>query len=130
MTGLLTRQAKHGKHVARDEAHRAPRGVPPAKHERVTVDGLRFRRGANRFRVQGVTYGPFAPGDDGLPFPAKEMVRRDFAQMRQIGINAIRVYHMPPTWLLELAEERIGTKQSPVDRLISRRIQNAVYAGK
>src|SRR6266516_3849810 len=106
MTGLLTRQAKHGKHAARDEAHRALRGVPPAKHERVTVDGLRFRRGGDRYWVQGVTYGPFAPGDDGLQFPAEEMVRRDFAQMRQVGINAIRVYHTPPSWLLELAEER------------------------
>lgn len=106
MTGLLTRRAKHGRHTARDEERRAPRGVGLAMQERVAVEGLRFRRGGDRFRVQGVTYGPFAPDENGVQFPAAETVRRDFAQMHRIGINAIRVYHAPPGWMLELAEER------------------------
>jgi len=106
MTGLLTRHAKHIKPVTRDGAHTAPFSEPPAKQERVVVDGLRFRRGAGRFRMQGVTYGPFAPDEHGHQFPPAETVRRDFIQMRRMGINAIRVYHMPPPWLLELAEER------------------------
>src|SRR5947209_419014 len=106
MTGLLTRHAKHSKHVAREDAHRILRGAPVPAQERVAVDGLRFRRGDARFRVSGVTYGPFAPGEDGAAFPSAEMVRRDFAQMQHVGINAVRIYHMPPPWLLELAEER------------------------
>src|SRR3954466_14986108 len=101
MTRLLSRQVRHRKHAARDDAHRAPRSAAPAVHERVAVDGLHFRRGNSRFRVNGVTYGPFAPCENGIRFPAEDTVRRDFAQMQQIGINAIRLYHMPPTWLLE-----------------------------
>src|SRR5262245_34548034 len=77
MTGLLTRRAKQGKQTARDEAHRASRGVSLAMQEPVAVDGLRFRRGGDRFRVQGVTYGPFAPSENGVQFPARETVRRD-----------------------------------------------------
>src|SRR4051812_6040417 len=103
---LLTSQIKNGKRVMRDKAHCTPRGAPEIKHDRIVVNGLRFRCGTTLFRVQGVTYGPFAPGEHEVPFPAVEMVRRDFTQMRHIGINAIRVYHMPPPWLLEVAQER------------------------
>jgi prepilin-type N-terminal cleavage/methylation domain-containing protein/prepilin-type processing-associated H-X9-DG protein len=106
MTGLLTNHVKRIKHVTRDGTHVPVRGAPPVSHDRVVVDGLRLRRGNARFRVQGVTYGPFAPDADGLQFPAAETVRHDFAHMAQVGINAIRVYHVPPPWLLELAEER------------------------
>src|SRR4051812_32263121 len=106
MTRLLTKQSKHGRHVTPDDTHATVRGEPLPRHDRIVVDGLRFRRGAANFRVQGVTYGPFAGTENGVPFPNVAMVRQDFAQMRQTGINAIRVYHMPPAWLLELAEER------------------------
>lgn len=34
-----------------------------------------------------------------------EQARRDFAQMREMGINLIRVYHVPSRWLLDLAAE-------------------------
>src|SRR5262245_44080891 len=105
MTGLLTKHAKQNRHVTRDDVHRIRRGAFHPAHERVVVDGLRFRRGGASLRVHGVTYGPFAPDDDGAAFPNADCVRRDFAQMRQVGINAIRVYHMPSAWLLELAEE-------------------------
>ena len=43
---------------------------------RVRVDGKFFARGGQRLRVQGVTYGPFAPDADGEPFPAPERVAR------------------------------------------------------
>jgi beta-galactosidase/beta-glucuronidase len=56
--------------------------------------------------VQGVTYGPFAPDSDGLPFPAKEQVDEDFRGMLAARVNAIRTYHIPPAWLLRLADER------------------------
>jgi prepilin-type N-terminal cleavage/methylation domain-containing protein/prepilin-type processing-associated H-X9-DG protein len=105
MARLLTSQSKHGKHVMRDNAHRTSRSATEIKHDRIVVDGLRFRCGTTLFRVQGVTYGPFAPAENGAPFPAVEMVRRDFSQMRQMGINAVRVYHMLPPRLLEVAEE-------------------------
>src|SRR6267142_1545078 len=81
-------------------------GVAWASPARVAVDGQRFRRGAKPLLVQGVTYGPFAPGKDGVQFPAREQVRDDFGQMTFGGINSIRVYHVPPEWLLESADEQ------------------------
>jgi hypothetical protein len=73
--------------------------------ERPRVDGKLLMRGGQRFRVRGVTYGPFAPGPDGHQFPAPECVVDDFARMADIGVNAVRTYHVPPGWLLDLADE-------------------------
>jgi GT2 family glycosyltransferase len=53
-----------------------------------------------------VTYGPFAPGADGQPFPDPGTVQQDFARMRASGINAIRTYHVAPGWLLDGAGEQ------------------------
>ncbi len=79
--------------------------VRPAAHERVVVDGKVFRRGTDRFRVRGATYGPFAPNQAGEMLPEPSMVAADFASMQAIGINSIRIYHSPPSWLMDLAEE-------------------------
>src|SRR3954471_22782598 len=70
---------------------------------RLRVDGKFFARGGKRFRVRGVTYGPFAPDPDGHPFPAPRRVRDDFAMMRDGGVNTIRTYHLPPARLLDEA---------------------------
>lgn len=70
------------------------------------MDGKFFAIGSRRLRVQGVTYGPFAPAVDGQPFPAPERVRDDFDRMRAVGINSLRTYHVPPDWFLALAEEQ------------------------
>jgi GT2 family glycosyltransferase len=72
---------------------------------RVAIDGKFFARGARRLRVQGVTYGPFAPNKDGEPFPAVPAVRGDFARMKGAGINSVRTYHVPPEWLFDVANE-------------------------
>src|SRR5262249_45195777 len=58
-----------------------------------------------QMRIHGMTYGPFAADADGQPFPAPHLVREDFARMQAVGINAIRTYHVPPEWLLHLADE-------------------------
>src|SRR5262249_35834085 len=57
---------------------------------RVHVDGKFFTRGNQRLRICGVTYGPFAPGSDGHPFPTPARAADDLARMRAVGINAIR----------------------------------------
>ena len=72
---------------------------------RVRLDGKFFARDGACFRVQGMTYGPFAGNDHGQPFPAPERVREDFLLMRALGVNSIRTYHLPPQWLLDLADE-------------------------
>lgn len=68
---------------------------------RVEVDGKFFRVAGARFHVRGVTYGPFARNEAGEPFPPAPQVRRDIAQMRTLGANAIRTYTPPPRWLLD-----------------------------
>ena len=79
------------------------RRTEPATN-RVRRDGKFFRLGADKFFVKGVTYGPFAPNSRGENLPETEQVERDFAHIRSIGCNCIRVYHLPPTWLLDLAD--------------------------
>src|SRR5262249_45541637 len=79
-------------------------GRPPGVQQRVRVDGKFFARGGQRLRVHGVTYGPFAPDAEGQPFPTWQRVGEDFARMRAAGINAVRTYHVPPEWLLRLAD--------------------------
>lgn len=72
---------------------------------RFQVDGKFFARGGKRWRIQGVTYGPFAPSGAGDFFPSASVVQDDFTRMVHAGINAIRTYHLPPAWLLHQAEE-------------------------
>ena len=72
---------------------------------RVRLDGKLFRQGGARLRICGVTYGTFAPNGTGEPWPEPAVVARDFEQMRAGAINAVRIYHPPPAWLLDLAEE-------------------------
>ena len=58
---------------------------------------------ADKHFVRGVTYGPFAVGSHGAPFPEHDMVERDFTLMRGAGINTARVFTVPPVWLLDAA---------------------------
>ncbi|MFN3407942.1 MAG: glycosyltransferase [Limisphaerales bacterium] len=72
---------------------------------RVSVDGKFFRLGREKFFVRGVTYGPFAPNAAGQPWASPEQTAADFAQLRQLGANVVRVYHVPARWLLDLAHQ-------------------------
>lgn len=74
---------------------------PPT--ERVRVEGKFLRLGTAKFYVKGVTYGPFAPSDDGVPFPPRDQLQRDFIQIRDLGANVLRVYHLPPRLFLDVA---------------------------
>lgn len=77
--------------------------APVTPSVRVTVDGKFFRLGERKFHLKGVSYGPFAPNAAGDPFASPEATIRDFAQIRELGANLIRLYHVPPRWLLDLA---------------------------
>jgi hypothetical protein len=50
-----------------------------------------------------VTYGTFRQDDSGNEFHNPEVVEKDFAQMAANGINVVRIYTAPPTWLLDIA---------------------------
>jgi GT2 family glycosyltransferase len=69
------------------------------------VGGKFFRLGEKKFYVKGVSYGPFAPNAAGQPFASPEQTARDFTQIRELGANLIRVYHVPSSWFLDLAAE-------------------------
>ncbi len=99
----MAAQPAGGRLLAGRRTERLAHGRAPST--RVRVDGKRFVRGVDRFRVQGVTYGPFPPGPDGHQFPAPERVAADFARMREVGVNAVRTYHVPPEWFFHLADE-------------------------
>lgn len=64
-----------------------------------------FFEGDRKWFLKGVTYGPFKPNADGDLISTPEQARRDFELMRELGVNLIRVYHVPPRWLLDLAAE-------------------------
>ncbi|MEK7706531.1 MAG: glycosyltransferase, partial [Verrucomicrobiota bacterium] len=76
-----------------------------ATRPRVSVDGKFFRRGAEKLYLKGVAYGPFAPKAAGLPFASPEQTARDFALARELNANLLRIYHVPPKWVLDLAAQ-------------------------
>lgn len=78
--------------------------APPVA-DRCRVRGKFLYLGEEKFYVRGVTYGPFRPEPDGCEYHTPDVVRRDFAAMAAQGINTVRVYTVPPRWLLDIAQE-------------------------
>ena len=78
---------------------RVPSPVP------IRVSGKFFFAGEHKHFVKGVTYGPFPIGSHGAPFPEPATVDKDFALMGEAGINTVRVFTVPPAWLLDAAQE-------------------------
>ena len=60
-----------------------------------------FFEGERKFFVKGVTYGPFQPDNEGHYLGRPHQVEHDLAQMREIGLNVVRIYHAPPRWFLD-----------------------------
>ncbi|MGC2411097.1 MAG: glycosyltransferase [Stellaceae bacterium] len=75
----------------------------PALAGPIQVHGKFFFAGDAKHFVRGVTYGPFAEGTHHAPFPEHAIVERDFALMRGAGVNTVRVFTVPPVWLLDQA---------------------------
>ncbi|MEX2220009.1 MAG: glycosyltransferase [Phycisphaerales bacterium] len=70
----------------------------------LTVRGKFLFAGEEKFYVRGVTYGPFRPNEDGEYGP-RGRIREDFALAAGHGINAVRVYTVPPLWFMDEAAE-------------------------
>src|SRR5439155_16729923 len=85
----------------------SPPGHDPA---RPRVRGKFLFVGDEKLYIRGVTYGPFRPDENtGSPsgcdnYHDPETVERDFCQMAANGLNAVRTYTMPPSWLLDIAQ--------------------------
>lgn len=81
----------------------------PKASSRVIGNSKFFFQGSRKYFVKGVSYGPFKPlsSEDLLHpiyLPEKTQVQADLQQMRQAGINTIRLYHVPPKWFLDECE--------------------------
>ncbi|MGH7047069.1 MAG: glycosyltransferase [Stellaceae bacterium] len=82
-----------------------PLGRPAATASApIRVSGKFFVADGRKHFVKGVTYGPFPTGSHGAPFPEHAVVDADFMQMADAGINTVRVFTVPPLWLLDEAD--------------------------
>jgi GT2 family glycosyltransferase len=59
--------------------------------------------GDTKWYLRGVTYGTFSADAHGNMYD-HEMVEHDFAQMAANGITTVRLYTVPPAWLLDAAQ--------------------------
>jgi O-antigen biosynthesis protein len=73
---------------------------------RPTVSGKFLFAGSEKLSVRGVTYGTFRPQPDGVDYPPRAMVEKDFRLMSESGFNTVRTYTVPPRWLLDVAQEQ------------------------
>ncbi|HEY6227326.1 MAG TPA: glycoside hydrolase family 2 TIM barrel-domain containing protein, partial [Verrucomicrobiae bacterium] len=91
-------------HPAEDTSRRFRNGEshPPTRPE---VRGRFLYVNGQRFWIKGVTYGTFRPNENGEPFPSRVQVRHDFAQMREAGVNTVRLYTPPPDWVADAAHD-------------------------
>ena len=54
--------------------------------------------------MRGITYGAFAPDQDGREYTDDLQISRGFAQIASLGFNTVRIPHtVPPTSLLDIA---------------------------
>lgn len=72
----------------------------------VRVRAKFFFEGEKKFFIKGVTYGPFAPDENGEYFGTPEGAARDLDLMVEAGVNLVRIYYVPPRWFLDLCEKR------------------------
>lgn len=80
----------------------APEVSAPSPRDRPRAGGKFLLSGSEKLYVRGVTYGTFRPDESGEEYRPKD-VEHDFAAMAATGINAVRVYTVPPRWLLDAA---------------------------
>ena len=72
---------------------------------RLIPNGKYLFDGAQKFYIRGVSYGPFAPNSRGERYPEPERAAADFALMKRLGANVIRLYVPPPPWMVEEAQK-------------------------
>ena len=71
----------------------------------VEVDGKFFRLKGELWPLKGVAYGPFGQDPKIDAFASRERTLKDFELIRSAGFNALRVYHVPPQWFMDMAQE-------------------------
>jgi len=86
-----------------------PAAVIPAteragRSNRPEVRGKFLHADGQKLYLRGVTYGPFRPGEDGVPYD-RLRAEEDLARLAREGVNTIRLYTLPPRWLLDAAAD-------------------------
>ena len=94
-----------GRHTMSSILEEPRLAAPPRPFPPITVRAKFFFDGDEKFFLKGVTYGPFAPDAEGDFVGNPAQARRDLEMMQGIGINLVRLYHVPPTWFLDLCRE-------------------------
>ena len=77
--------------------------LPASQAERVRTAGKFFTADTRKFFLNGVSYGPFAPNAAEQPFPDDPQLDRDFAHIRALGFNVVRIYDLPSPSVLSAA---------------------------
>jgi len=77
----------------------------PCPNDRIVAAGKLLSQGGRPFYMRGVTYGTFAPDENGDQFPPQDRVLADFRSIAASGFNTVRCYTMPPTHVLDAALE-------------------------
>lgn len=88
-----------------DGAADSSRSPPSAAYSRPYVHGKFIFVGDEKLYLRGVTYGTFEPDQENLSEYNAVKVGRDFAMMAANGVNTVRVYTVPPRWLLDTAQK-------------------------
>jgi len=78
--------------------------LPVSPNIRPFVHGKFIFVGDEKLYLRGVTYGTFQPSENNSSDYDFVKVERDFALMEENGINTVRVYTVPPRWLLDAAQ--------------------------
>src|ERR1044071_8353208 len=103
MPSLLELHGTHDISVPRLPLIELPRSSKTFTLEKIDQRGRFFFHKEQKFFLQGVTYGPFAPSAGGVPFPELAKVDLDFALMAELGVNCFRTFTVPPKSLLDKA---------------------------
>jgi len=93
------------KELTGDGAADSSRSPPSAADSRPYVHGKFIFVGDEKLYLRGVTYGTFEPVQENLTEYNAVKVGRDFAMMAANGVNTVRVYTVPPRWLLDTAQK-------------------------
>ncbi|MEO7521063.1 MAG: glycosyltransferase [Gemmatimonas sp.] len=108
-------------------------GAPKATQAaRPRVSGKFLATGEEKLYVRGVTYGTFGLNADGTEMFDPAVVERDFRDMAAAGLNAVRVYTVPPRSVLDVAQRHglrvmVGLPwEQHVDFLADRKRANAI----
>jgi len=72
---------------------------------KIRVKGKFLYQGNCKFFIKGITYGTFAPNENGVQLPSPAIIEGDFKMMAMHGINAVRIYTVPSKELLDIAVE-------------------------